>query len=78
MVEVPLETRESLQSKVMFAKAQGLSDIETTREGLELLAGPGYLKDYITYSGVNIHVYGTMEASYKADQRSVIELNNRD
>ncbi len=76
-VEVPKETRDSIISKVMLAKAQGNSDIETTREGLELFTGEGYLKDCVNINGVRVHVYGTMEATFKADQRSVVELENR-
>lgn len=77
MIEVPKETRDSIISKVMIAKSQGNSDIETTREGVEIFTGPGYLKDYVNINGVRVHVYGTMEGTFKAEQRSVIELENR-
>ncbi len=61
----------------MFAKSQGISDIEVSKDGLELFMGPGYLMNYAIINGVKVHIQGTMESSYAAEKRSVIELENR-
>lgn len=71
------ETRDDVITKVMVAKSQGESDIEVSREAIELFTGAGYLKDYVSINGVKVHVYGTKEATEAAEKRTVIELENR-
>lgn len=73
----PSETRDTLQNKIMFAKAQGLTDIESTKEAIEQFTGPDYLLNYVCINGVKVHVYGTMESTYASEKRTVIELENR-